>query len=106
MQACIGTVDDVDVPALIRIHIVGLNARRTVDNTFDCRASKIGVGCRVGNIKTHFPRSKRITDIYRPHSCSEVRYEHDLLVEWRTKILIGGMWTEATSTLTEVKRTA
>ena len=36
LQACIGAVYDVDVSALVRVDIVRLNARRTVDNAVDC----------------------------------------------------------------------
>src|SRR5262245_33146260 len=106
MCASIGSINDVDIPSLVSVHVVSLNGGWAIHDAVDCRASQISVGGGVGNIETHFPWSKRIAVIDRPHPCGEVGNKHDLLVERRPEILIGGMRTEATAARAEVEWTA
>src|SRR5215472_17098571 len=105
MCAGVGAVNDIDVPTLVSVHVVGLDGWRAIHDAVDRRAPEVGVGGGVGNIKTHFLWSKRIAIIYRPHPCGEVSDEHDLLVERRAEVLVSGMRTDATATLAEVEWT-
>ena len=73
MHARIRAIDGIDVPAVVHLHVVGLN--RDLASLFSALADAAFVGLISGggNIKANFLGMKRITNVNRSHPRVEMR---------------------------------
>ena len=101
-NAGVRAVDDVDVAAVVRLHIVALNCGLAAVLAVDLDATLVRrLGDR-GDEVADFLRLIWIAYVDRAHAGIEVGDEHDLLVEHRRHTLICGMRAEPTASLAEV----
>ena len=91
MHSGVGAVDNVNITAIVRFHIIGLNRHLAAVLTLDLHATLIRVIGDRGDEKPHFLWLERITNIQCPNSAVEIRYGGDFVPEYRCETFVGGM---------------
>src|SRR3954470_22896588 len=104
MHPGIGAVDDVDVSALVALHVVGLDRPLAARLAIDLDAARSGPFSNGRDIKTDFARPIRIADVVRPTPGVEPSDEGELLVEDRRHALVRAMRAEPAAARTESAR--
>src|SRR5207253_2895497 len=78
VHAGVGAIDNIDIPAVIDLDVIGLNGHLAGVPTAGGRyTALVGLLRNRRNVKGRFLRTVRITDIHSPYAGVEVGDEHE-----------------------------
>src|SRR5712691_281359 len=103
VHAGVGTIDNIDIPAVIDLDVIGLNGHLAgFPTACDRNTTLVGLPRNCRDIKGDLLWTVWITDIHGPHASVEVGDEHEAPIVDRRKRLVTGVRSEASTARTEV----
>src|SRR4029453_845980 len=103
MHSGVAGIDNIDIPAVVDLDVIGLNRYLTGFPTACNRSTAlVGLLCNRRDVKGHLSGPIRVTDIHGSHAGVEIGDEYEASVVDRRKRLIAGVCSKASPACAEV----
>src|SRR5712691_4788080 len=103
VHAGVGTIDNIDIPAVVGLDVIGLNGHLAgFPTACDRGTTLVGLLRNCRNIKGDLLWTVWITDIHGPHASVEVGDEHEAPIVDRRKRLVAGVRPKTSATGAEI----